>query len=282
MRRTLTLLTLVCLLAAPCLAQEGAAPADKPRYAFLRLLAKVRENPEDVKAKEALIVFADKMDPRPSIPVEAKKFYVKAMALHLEAVNDTDFDKAVMAYERALEIAPWWGQCYYNMGMALDSGKRFREAEEALRLYALVKPRDKSGRAKPVRRPSQKNLPDFSGSWGSGMDCWRYDFTVKDDEMTIRMHCWDFPGTVYGTAFLDGRYFEGSSPGGPSGTGMGVHNPIRFKGTISADNSQIEISSILAPELAGNEATMNAAMDQVRIFGEPDWTTQTWRRMGEE
>lgn len=282
MRRTLTLLTLACLLAAPCAAQEGATPAEKSRYAFLRLLAKVRENPEDVKAKEALLLFADRMDPKPPIPVEAKKFYVKAMAIHLEAVTDYDFDKAAMAYERALEIAPWWGQCYYNMGMALDAGKRFREAEEALRLYALVRPRASRDRRKPVKRPSQRGLPDFSGTWGSGMDCWRYEFMLKGDELTIRMHCWDFPGTVYGTAFLDGRYFEGSSPGGPSGTGMGVHNPIRFKGTISEDNSRIEISSILAPELAGNEATMNAAMDQVRIFGEPAWTTQTWRRMAEE
>lgn len=278
MRKLLTLLPLLLLLAAPCAAQGASTPAEKSRFAFLRLLAKVKENPGDVKAKEALLLFADKMDPKPPMPVEAKKFYVKAMALHLEAVNDTDFDKAVMAYERALEIAPWWGQCYYNMGMALDAGKRFREAEEALRMYALVKPKERRG-GRPVKRPSQRGLPDLSGSWGSGMDCWRYEFTLKDDELTIRMHCWDFPGTVYGTAFLDGRYFEGSSPGGPSGTGMGVHNPIRFKGSISEDSSEIEISSILAPELAGNEATMNAAMDQVRIFGEPAWTTQTWRRM---
>ncbi|MHB0995598.1 MAG: tetratricopeptide repeat protein [Elusimicrobiales bacterium] len=282
MRKLLTLLPLFFLLAAPCAAQEGSTPVEKSRYAFLRLLARVRENPEEVKAKEALLLFADRMDPKPPIPVEAKKFYVKAMALHLEAVNDTDFDKAVMSYERALEIAPWWGQCYYNMGMALDAGKRFREAEEALRLYALVKPKTPRGRNRPIRRPSQRDLPDFSGSWGSGMDCWRYEFKLKEDELKIEMHCWDFPGTVYGTAYLDGRYFEGSSPGGPSGTGMGVHNPIRFKGTISEDNSRIEISSILAPELAGNEATMNAAMDQVRIFGEPTWNTQTWRRMAAE
>lgn len=282
MRKLLTLLPLLCLLAAPCAAQGNSTPLEKSRYDFLRLLAKVRENPGDAKAREALLVFADRMDPKPPVPVEAKKFYVKAMALHLEAVNDTDFDKAVMAYGRALEIAPWWGQCYYNMGMALDAAKRFREAEEALRLYALVKPKPAGGRAKPVKRPSQRDLPDFSGSWGSGMDCWRYEFKLKEEELLIEMHCWDFPGTVYGTAYLDGRYFEGSSPGGPSGTGMGVHNPIRFRGAISADNSTIEISSILAPELAGNEATMNAAMDQVRIFGEPSWTTQTWRRMAGE
>ena len=282
MRKLLALFVFSGLLGAVCAAAEPASPLEKERYAFLRLLAKVRENPADIKAKEALMVFADRMDPKPPIPVEAKKFYVKAMALHLEAGNDSDFDKAVMAYERALEVAPWWGQCYYNMGMALDSGKRFREAEEALRLYALTKKKKTGERSKPIKRPSQRDLPDFSGVWGSGMDCWRYEFSVKDEEMTISMHCWDFPGTVYGHATLDGRAFEGSSPGGPSGTGMGVHNPIRFRGFISGDNSAIEISSILAPELAGNEATMNAAMDQVRIFGEPTWTTQSWRRMGAE
>jgi len=280
MHRLVTLFALSCLLAAPCRAEEPASAQEKARYTFLRLLAAVKEDPENVKAREELMIFANKMDPKPPIPLEAKKMYIKGMALHLEAENDVDFDKAVMAYERALEIAPWWGFCYYNMGMALDSGKRFREAEEALRLYELVRPPKGRDRGKPVKRPAGVKAPDFSGSWGSGMDCWRYEFALREDELTITMHCWDFPGAVYGYAVLDGRKFEGSSPGGPSGTGMGVHNPIRFKGAISEDDSIVEISSILAPELAGNEATMNAAMDQVRVFGDPTWTTQTWRRMG--
>jgi len=279
MRKLLLLMTVSGLLAGPCRAQEAVPPGEKENYTFLRLLAAAKENPDDTKALERLMLFASKMNPKPPIPVEAKKLYIKGMAEQIDAVNDDDFDKAAKLYARAIQIAPWWAQCYFNMGRALESGKRFREADEALRLYNLAAPPAKTAARQAPRRKKGEKIPDFSGDWGNGMDCWRYEFELKDYDLTITMRCWDFPGTVYGSAVLEGRQFEGSSTGGPAGSGMGVHYPIRFKGDISEDDSTIEMSSILAPELAADEATQNAAMDQVRVFGEPAWTKQTWHRV---
>jgi hypothetical protein len=54
---------------------------------------------------------------------------------------------------------------------------------------------------------------------------------------------------------------------------------MRFKGAISEDNSTVEISSILAPELAETDGAMSAAREQVRLFGSPSWQGQTWRHM---
>ena len=70
------------------------------------------------------------MNPKPTIPIEAKKSFIKAVSIHMDAAKDTDYDDAVIYYERALRVAPWWGQCYYNLASALDSAKRFREADE--------------------------------------------------------------------------------------------------------------------------------------------------------
>lgn len=277
------------LLALPALrpaALRAAPPAAQEQQAFLRLLSDVRENPEDNAAREKLLYYVRAMRGKPPIPVEAKKFYIRAMAAQLDAVNDDDFDKVAKIYEKALEIAPWWGQCYYNRGKALEAAKRFEEAAEAMRFYKLTKePGPAAAKNSPAAAPPPAPKPagpkpDFRGSWGNGMDCWRYEFAVKGSMLVIRMRCWDFSGAVYGTATLTGRHFEGSSPGGASGTGVGVRVPIRFKGDISEDNQTIEISIVLAPELAETAAAQAAAMDQERIFGESVWQNQTWRHMG--
>ncbi len=264
-----------------------AAPAPVSEHqVFLRLLSPVQLDPEDAAAREKLLLYMRGMRSRPSIPAEAKRYYIRAMAAQLDAVNDDDFDKVARMYNKVLEIAPWWGQCYFNRSKALESAKRFEEAGEALRFYNMLRTpaqeaADKAAAAVPRPTPQQAGPPpDFRGGWGNGMDCWRYEFSMKGSLLTIRMRCWDFSGTVYGTATLTGRHFEGSSPGGPSGTGVGVRVPIRFKGDLSEDNQTIEISILLAPELAETAAAQAAAMDQERVFGESVWQNQTWRHMG--
>lgn len=285
----MTKIILAVLLALPVLrpAALSAAPApESERQVFLRLLAAVQVDQEDAAAREKLLSHVRGMKSRPTIPVEAKRYYIRAMAAQLDAVNDDDFDKVARTYNKALEIAPWWGQCYFNRSKALESAKRFEEAAEAMRFYNMLRApgeaaADRAAAAvpQPAQRPAGPK-PDFRGSWGNGMDCWRYEFAVKDTLLVIRMRCWDFSGAVYGTATLTGRHFEGSSPGGASGTGVGVRVPIRFKGDISNDNQTIEISIVLAPELAETAAAQAAAQDQERIFGESVWQNQTWRHMG--
>lgn len=277
--------------AAACLAfaSPGRAGEDAPareQVQFLRLLAAVGDNPDDAETRAELIRFANGMSVKPKIPVEAKKYFIKAMAVHLDAVNDQEFDKAARLYGQAIKIAPWWTQCYYNRAAVLESAKRFEEAEEDKRFYLAgkggraVKPAGREERRAAAARPG--GGPDYSGSWGSGLDCWRYEFEINGDDLTITMHCWDFPKAVYGTGKVSGRRFEGSSPGGTSGTGVGTRSPIRFRGSINEDNTAIEISSILAPELAETDGAMNAAQDQVRLFGSPSWQSQVWRHMARE
>jgi hypothetical protein len=247
---------------------------------FLTLLAAVSDDPDNDDARIALIRYADGMNVKPRIPLEAKKYFIKAMAIHIDAVSDEDFDKAARLYGQAIEAAPWWIQCYYNRAAALQSGKRFEEAGEARKFYLAV-------RAGPAPAPEEKpatvsGAADYSGSWGSGMDCWRYEFQIRGGGLTIIMRCWDFPRAIYGTGTVKGRTFSGSSPGGMTGSGVGTRSPIRFKGSINEDNTEIEISSILAPDLAETEAAINSAREQVRLYGTPEWQTQSWRRMSGE
>jgi tetratricopeptide (TPR) repeat protein len=252
----------------------------KEQERFLTLLAKVNDDPDTPALREELIRFANNMAAKPKIPTEAKKQFIRAMAVHLDAVNDSDFDKAARMYWEAIKIAPWWTQCYFNRANALESAHRYEEAAEDKKFYMAAR----AGKPKPEElAPSKKHgTADYRGNWGGGLDCWRYEFEIRGDDLTIAMHCWDFPRTIYGTGKVNGRSFQGSSPGGMSGTGVGTRSPIRFRGSLSEDNSEVTISSILAPELAETEGAMNAAQEQVRLFGTPAWQTQTWRHMARD
>lgn len=264
------------LAALPARAVEQAYVKEQER--FLTLLSGVNDDPENPALREELIRFTAGMKSRPKVPTEAKKFFIKAMAVHIDAVNDADFDKAARMYLEAIRIAPWWTQCYFNRSNALESAKRFEEAAEDRRFYGAA--REPVKKSKGEAAVGKKHgFADYRGNWGSGLDCWRYEFEIRGDDLTIMMHCWDFPKAVYGRGRVAGRKFEGSSPGGMSGMGVGTRSPIRFRGSINADNSEIEISSILAPELAETKGAMDAAQEQMRMFGGPQWQSQTWRRM---
>ncbi|HAT73112.1 MAG TPA: hypothetical protein DCS63_09880 [Elusimicrobia bacterium] len=283
------MIKIIICAAAVLIARAQPASAAESAYAreqvkFLKLLTAVTDDPDSPALRSELIRFASGMAVKPKIPVEAKKYFIKAMAVHLDAVNDAEFDKAARLYGQAIKIAPWWTQCYYNRASALEAANRHEEAAEDKQFYAagggVVKEKPAPAEGRPVVPRSEG--ADYRGNWGSGLDCWRYEFDIRGDDLTIIMHCWDFPKAVYGTGKVKGRRFEGSSPGGISGTGVGTRSPIRFKGAINNDNTAIEISSILAPELADTEGAMSAAREQVRVFGEPSWQTQTWRHMARD
>lgn len=283
MRRLAGLSPAPVLASALLLAAALSAPAADPGYMkeqerFLTLLAAVNDDPYNDALREELVRFAAGMKAKPKIPTEAKKFFIKAMAVHIDAVNDADFDKAARIYLEAVRVAPWWPQAYFNRANALESAKRFEEAAEAKRFYLAARAPGEKPKVE-VAAGKKHGFADYRGSWGSGLDCWRYEFEIRGDDLTIVMHCWDFPKAVYGRGRVDGRKFEGSSPGGMSGMGVGTRSPIRFRGSINEDNSVIEISSILAPELAETKGAMDAAQEQVRMFGTPEWQKQTWRHM---
>jgi hypothetical protein len=279
----------ICAAVVACFALAPAARAGQAEYAreqtkFLTLLSAVSDDPDNPALREELIRFAAGMTVKPRIPVEAKKYFIKAMAVHLDAVNAADFDKAARLYGQAIKVAPWWTQCYYNRASALEAASRFEEAAEDRKFHAAGGGASKAKAAAPASRSAipRSEGADYRGSWGSGLDCWRYEFDIKGEDLTIIMHCWDFPKAVYGTGKVTGRRFEGSSPGGISGTGVGTRSPIRFKGSINEDNTSIDISSILAPELAETDGAMSAAREQVRLYGEPSWQGQTWRHMARD
>ena len=47
---------------------------------------------------------------------------------------------AAQSFTEALKIAPWWGDAYYNLGVAQELAEKYDEAEQAFNFYLLSNP----------------------------------------------------------------------------------------------------------------------------------------------
>lgn len=94
----------------------------------------------DTSSQKEIIDFASTMKPTPTIPEGAKRNFVKANTFLKDAKNASDYKYAIDAYEEALLDAPWWGNAYYNLGIALAGAGWYDDAKESINLYLLTNP----------------------------------------------------------------------------------------------------------------------------------------------
>lgn len=132
---TIPLSVLFVLASLPAFA---AGPASDFRAA----VAEAQAKPGDRALAEKVIVASLKVKPAPSIPLEAKKPFVMAATYQKEAKSPSDYGLAIDAYHDALKAAPWWGDAYYNLSVALEAAGKLDEAKAALELYLLTKPKE--------------------------------------------------------------------------------------------------------------------------------------------
>jgi tetratricopeptide (TPR) repeat protein len=232
-------------------------------------LADLQRNPADNNLREKIISLTQAMTPAPAIPEEARRHFVRAVTMQREAINLNGYELAVNAYNQALLIAPWWGDAYFNLSLALESSSRYSEAVTALKFYLLTQPSSSEARAaqdkiyaleakeeiarqQQTMEEAEKNAQeekrlkevDLSGTWYNDSDCWCFRFQVSGDELVVTNYCSDehVREGIYGWATLSGRTFKGkinsaTHEDGESWWGAGI-----FEGTVSEDNTTLKIS----------------------------------------
>lgn len=135
MMRRLFVLVLF-LIGAPAFAQNGANPGEE----LQRQISDLRQNADDVGLREQIIRAALALNPQPAIPEEARRHFVRATTIQKDARNEADAELAAREYREALLLAPWWGDAYFNLGVAAQTANLFDEAIRAFRLYLLTEP----------------------------------------------------------------------------------------------------------------------------------------------
>lgn len=82
------------------------------------------------------------LDPPPAISEEARKRAVFGMTAAKDSKDSQGFDQAIEEYRKAIELAPWWGDLYYNLALVQEQRGNFRQAAGSLKLYLVASPND--------------------------------------------------------------------------------------------------------------------------------------------
>lgn len=87
-----------------------------------------------------IIKLVVRMNPPPAIPQKAMQHEAYAMTAFREATGPQDLLRAAGELQKALRLAPWWGDAYKNLGLLDAKAGHFADAARNLQLYLLAAP----------------------------------------------------------------------------------------------------------------------------------------------
>lgn len=125
----------------------NTAYAESPREQLKQMVGQLQANPDDDALREKIIKFAQKLKPAPAIPEEAERRMVRGTAAFKGAKSIADYQKAAQEFEQATLAAPWYGDAYFNLGVAQDKAEEYEDALSSLKLALLALPNSKDIKA---------------------------------------------------------------------------------------------------------------------------------------
>ena len=113
-----------------------------PRELLLQLAEQLRKDPADnhVNPRRLILKLASRLKPAPVVPEEARRHFIEGSAIVKAGKNPAQQALAAQSFTEALKVAPWWGDAYYNLGVAQELAEKYDEAEQAFNFYLLSKP----------------------------------------------------------------------------------------------------------------------------------------------
>ena len=138
---------MVDLLERHMLMQARLHPFDT----LVQLTAQLKDKPYRAGARRLILKLAGEMKPAPAIPEEARKHFVEGSAIVKAAKNPAQQALAAQSFTEALKVAPWWGDAYYNLGVAQELAEQYDAAEQAFNFYLLSNPSETEKREVPDR-----------------------------------------------------------------------------------------------------------------------------------
>jgi tetratricopeptide (TPR) repeat protein len=125
------------IVALTFLTLAASADAQSPREQLQQMVEQLQKTPTDNALRERIIKLGMEIKPAPAIPEEANRAFVKGNVFQKEAKDASGYDLAISAYREALRVAPWWGDAYYNLAVALESANKFDEAIASIKFFMV-------------------------------------------------------------------------------------------------------------------------------------------------
>ena len=93
-----------------------------------------------------IIRLATTLDPKPEIPEEARRHFIKAVTLQKDAQQPADYDQVIKEYDDVGRLAPWWPEYLYNRSLARESQGKYANTVLCLKDYLLTNPGEAEAR----------------------------------------------------------------------------------------------------------------------------------------
>jgi tetratricopeptide (TPR) repeat protein len=106
----------------------------------------LQKNPSDYALREKIIKHVQGMRPAPKTPEEVDELVGQAKYVFKHAKTQEDYLGAVDAYKKIVNITPWVGDYYFNLGVAQEQAGQPRDAINSFKLYLLASPDAKDAR----------------------------------------------------------------------------------------------------------------------------------------
>lgn len=119
------------------------ANAESPREQLTQMVEQLQKAPSDAALREKIIKLAQEMKPAPAVPEEADRRMVRGTAALRGTKSVADYRDAAKEFELATLAAPWYGDAYFNLGVAQDKAENYEAALRSLKLALLASPNDK-------------------------------------------------------------------------------------------------------------------------------------------
>jgi tetratricopeptide (TPR) repeat protein len=110
------------------------------------LVERLQANPGDDALRRQVIERARDMRPAPTISEEARRAFVQGTSIARAAADAASQRLAVQSFETAVNLAPWWGDAYYNRAVAQDLAGDLASARASLQFYLLTNPPEHDAR----------------------------------------------------------------------------------------------------------------------------------------
>ncbi|HEY6249612.1 MAG TPA: hypothetical protein VI685_06600 [Candidatus Angelobacter sp.] len=113
------------------------------RAQLTQLVAQLQVMPTDTALREKIIKLARELEPAPAVPEEAMRRLGRGQAAFELAKSPVEFENAVREFQFAANSAPWFANCYFNLGVAEEKADKSEEAIASFKLYLLAAPEAK-------------------------------------------------------------------------------------------------------------------------------------------
>ena len=129
------------ILVMPSLVAQADAPSSASQ--LQQLTAQLQQSPGDQALREKIIALAQQLKPAPTLPDEAERRMARGAAAFKAAQSAADYQDAVKEFTQATLAAPWYGDAYFNLGLAQDKAEQYAAAVSSLKLALLASPGSK-------------------------------------------------------------------------------------------------------------------------------------------